>query len=42
MGTPEDPGEIYKSLFMPGEKIDLSIFEYEKRRQERIKKRLGG
>ena len=42
MGTPEDPGEIYKSLFMPGEEIDLSIFEHEKRRQARIKKRLGG
>ena len=42
MGTPEDPGDIYKSLFMPGEKVDLSIFDYEKRRQARIKKRLGG
>lgn len=42
MGTPEDPGDTYKALFMPGEKIDLSIFDYEKRRQARIKKRLGG
>jgi len=42
MGTPEDPGEIYESMFMPGEKIDLSIFDYEKRRQARIQKRLGG
>jgi hypothetical protein len=42
MGTPEDPGEIYKGFFMPGEAIDLSIFDNEKRRQARIHKRLQG
>lgn len=42
MVTPEDPGEMYKGMFMPGEEIDLSIFEHEKRRQTRIKKLLEG
>lgn len=42
MATPEDPGDIYKTMFMPGERIDVSIFDSEKRRQTRIRKRLGG
>ena len=42
MVTPEDPGEVYKGLFMPGKEIDWSIFDNEKPQQAQIKKWLKG
>ena len=42
VATPENPGETFKALFGPNEELDLSWFDYEKKRQARIKKKLGG
>ena len=36
--TPENPGLLYESLFLPGQEVDLSIFESEKERIEGIRK----
>lgn len=39
MSTPDDPGAIYESLFLPDEEIDTEIFEDEPVRQEMLKQR---
>jgi hypothetical protein len=39
LSTPENPGPIYESLFLPDEEIDTEIFENEPVRQEDLKKR---
>lgn len=39
MSTPEDPGPIYESLFLPDEELDTEIFEDEIARQEELKKK---
>lgn len=42
IATPENPGEIFKALHFPGEPLDLSIFEREKKRTEELLKRREG
>jgi hypothetical protein len=39
ISTPENPGPIYESLFLPDEEVDTEIFEDEPLRQEDLKKR---
>ena len=39
ISTPEDPGVIYESLFLPDEEVDTEIFENEPVRQEVLKQR---
>jgi len=39
ISTPENPGPIYESLFLPDEELDTEIFEDEVGRQEELKKR---
>jgi len=39
ISTPENPGPIYESLFLPDEELDTEIFEDEVVRQEELKKR---
>ena len=39
ISTPDDPGPIYESLFLPDEEIDTEIFEDEPLRQEALQKR---
>jgi len=39
ISTPENPGPIYESLFLPDEELDTEIFENEVTRQEELKKR---
>ncbi|MGK3761812.1 MAG: hypothetical protein ACI8RD_014130, partial [Bacillariaceae sp.] len=39
ISTPEDPGPIYESLFLPDEVPDTEIFENEPIRQEELRKR---
>jgi hypothetical protein len=39
ISTPEEPGIIYQSIFLPDEEIDTEIFENEPTRQEILKKR---
>jgi RNA recognition motif-containing protein len=36
LATPEDVGEMYENLHLPGEELDLSIFDQEKERQKRL------
>jgi len=36
IATPENPGEIYKSLFVPGEEIDVTPLEVEQKRLDRV------
>ena len=36
IATPEDVGDIYKALHFPDEQIDLTIFDREKNRQQKI------
>ena len=38
LSTPENPGPIYESLFLPDEELDTEIFEDEIARQEELKK----
>jgi hypothetical protein len=42
IATPEKPGEMYEALHFPGEPIDLSIFEREKKRQVELTKKREG
>jgi hypothetical protein len=42
IATPENPGETFKALHFPGEPLDLSIFEKEKKRTEELLKRREG
>lgn len=39
LSTPENPGPIYESLFLPDEELDTEIFEDEVDRQEELRKR---
>jgi hypothetical protein len=39
ISTPDNPGPIYESLFLPDEEVDTEIFEDEPLRQEELKKR---
>jgi len=39
VSTPEDPGPIYESLFLPDEELDTEIFEDEVLRQEDLKQK---
>mmetsp|Transcript_34072 Transcript_34072/g.80199 ORF Transcript_34072/g.80199 Transcript_34072/m.80199 type:complete len:815 (-) Transcript_34072:123-2567(-) len=39
LSTPENPGEIYESLFLPDEELDTEIFEDEMARQEELRQR---
>lgn len=39
LSTPENPGPIYESLFLPDEELDTEIFEDEVGRQEELKKK---
>jgi hypothetical protein len=42
IATPEDPGEPFKGLHFPGEPLDMSVFEKEKKRQEELLKKRQG
>ena len=39
IGTPEDPGEVYQSLFFPDEDVDSELFDIEQERLENLRKR---
>ncbi len=39
ISTPENPGPIYESLFLPDEELDTEVFEDEVARQEDLKKK---
>jgi len=41
VATPENPGEMYEALHFPGEPIDLSVFDREKKRQRALMKKRG-
>ena len=38
ISTPDDPGPIYESLFLPDEEPDTEIFENEPSRQDKLRK----
>ncbi len=38
-GSKEDPGLMYKAMFLPDQPMDLSVFEYEEERIKALRKR---
>ena len=39
VSTPENPGAVFESLFLPGEEFDTTLFDREPKRQEDLRRR---